>query len=358
MKKYLLIYHKEDNDGVFSAALFYNYLIYHLKTNKNNIELFGASYDDLTNFIKKHNIDELPELYTNIIMTDISFNTDFMKKLYNKFKSDFIWCDHHAPIIKDSFKYNFCDIPGVRETNRSAILCVYKYLFDPFDEQYKNKDIPELLRILSAWDSWTYEQENYKFEYVKNINKAVSFIYKLNFNEIKQYLEDSTLLFDNIINSDKTSDALKQYISDKTNIDLKNLEDIGNILGAYDDINNENLIKNFGDYNWKITTGNTLFGGEKLYRTACAIFYQGPTNSTMFKSLIHNNSDDIMNGIVFKHLPDSNWGVSIYNIRDHDDSFHCGDFLKTKYNGGGHKGAAGCTITEDKFIEILKKKEL
>ena len=32
-KKYLIIYHKEDNDGVFSGAIFYNYLITELKIN-------------------------------------------------------------------------------------------------------------------------------------------------------------------------------------------------------------------------------------------------------------------------------------------------------------------------------------
>ena len=35
MNKYLLIYHKEDNDGVVSAALFYNYLEDKLKIHKN-----------------------------------------------------------------------------------------------------------------------------------------------------------------------------------------------------------------------------------------------------------------------------------------------------------------------------------
>jgi nanoRNase/pAp phosphatase (c-di-AMP/oligoRNAs hydrolase) len=32
--------------------------------------------------------------------------------------------------------------------------------------------------------------------------------------------------------------------------------------------------------------------------------------------------------------------------------------MKQHYGGGGHVGAAGGTITEDKFIEILKKKKL
>ena len=34
------------------------------------------------------------------------------------------------------------------------------------------------------------------------------------------------------------------------------------------------------------------------------------------------------------------------------------NFMKEHYKGGGHPGAAGCTITQEQFIKILKKKEL
>ena len=34
MYKYLLIYHEEDNDGLFSGAIFYDYLLNNLKVDK------------------------------------------------------------------------------------------------------------------------------------------------------------------------------------------------------------------------------------------------------------------------------------------------------------------------------------
>ena len=49
--------------------------------------------------------------------------------------------------------------------------------------------------------------------------------------------------------------------------------------------------------------------------------------------------------------------MSMYNINE-DECTHCGEFLKKKYNGGGHKGAAGCTFTEAQFIKILKSKTI
>ena len=74
----------------------------------------------------------------------------------------------------------------------------------------------------------------------------------------------------------------------------------------------------------------------------------------MFKCL---KGTDIRHGLVFKHHPNGNWVLSMYNIND-DEEFHCGEFLKEKYNGGGHKGAAGCTLTQEQFIEILKNKRI
>ena len=63
----------------------------------------------------------------------------------------------------------------------------------------------------------------------------------------------------------------------------------------------------------------------------------------------------INHGLVFKHSPNGNWVMSMYNINE-DERTHCGEFLKKKYNGGGHKGAAGCTFTEAQFIKILNNK--
>ena len=124
------------------------------------------------------------------------------------------------------------------------------------------------------------------------------------------------------------------------------------------------MVENYGDRNWKIIIDekeytDTLGHWGPTYRTACALFIQGPSNSKMFKSLIKGNKDDIMNGIVFKHNIDSTWTISLYNIRDNEPEakhggFHCGDFLRKKYNGGGHMGAAGCTVDEKTFIKILK----
>ena len=47
MSKHLIWYHNEDNDGVFSGAIIYNYLIHECKVSKDDIVLEGTKYADL-----------------------------------------------------------------------------------------------------------------------------------------------------------------------------------------------------------------------------------------------------------------------------------------------------------------------
>lgn len=346
-KEYLIIYHKEDNDGLFSAAIFYDYITRVLKLNLTDLCFIGADYNDMSKFASENDVEELHESFKHIILTDISFDGKYMKKLFKEFGNDFVWCDHHAPIIKTSRELKFDDAIGIRDTNRSAILCAYKYLYDQFDEEYNNKRVPELLRILSAWDSWSYEREGYDFEYVRRINKAVTYKYNLQLGKIKELISNLIQVYQ----TGEPSGVFSGLQRDKVLIDT--LLDTGNIIADVEDQNMENIIKNDGDCSWQLVFHDED-KGRPLYHKACAIFMQGATSSTMFKCL---KNTDIDHGIVFKHKNDGNWTVSLYNVRE-DEWVHCGEYLKEKYKGGGHKGAAGCTLSQNQFIKILKEKIL
>lgn len=353
MIKYLLIYHCEDNDGLFSAAIFYDYLISKLCIKESEIKLLGSTYNSLEAFANQNPIKNLKEQYDSIIMTDISFNANYMKQLYEEYNNKFIWLDHHSPIIKASYENNFYECNGVRDTNKSAILCVYEYLYDAFNEVYStinkkpHSKFPELFRILSGYDSWSYEREGYEFDYVRNVNKGATIKYNLEFNKILEVVHNIIEVYQN----GNPSGTLSAIFKDNTLIN--ELHDFGKSLNDYDDICNENIIKTAGDKTWNIIL-HDKDKGRPLYKHACAIFHQGPTNSTMFKSI---RNTDISQGLVFKHCTNGNWVLSMYNIND-NDWFHCGEFLKERYNGGGHKGAAGCTLSEEQFINILKTKTL
>jgi len=356
MKRYLIIYHKEDNDGVFSGALFYDYIANKLNVSTSEIDTLPADYASLTEYAKRHTVEELHETYDTIVMTDISFNdVKYMKKLYDEFKENFIWCDHHAPIIKESFKNKFNDAMGVRNTEKSAILCTYEYLYDVFNVIYSTIDkkpvenFPELLRILSGWDSWSYEREGYDFEYVRNVNKGVTATYNLDFNNILELVKLIRISYND------TDDIHAQHGRIDLDMMIGNFYDFGKKLNEYDDKTMESIIKTSGDCSWRIFVYDED-KGRSLYRETCTIFHQGASNSQMFK-ILKRTHPEVKNGMIFKHNPSGQWTISLYNVND-DDWFHCGEYLKKRFNGGGHKGAAGATISEKEFIKILKDKAI
>ena len=321
MDNILVIYHNEDNDGVFSGAMFVNYI------NKTfpqaTVNVFGANYHILSEVVDRLEYKEWEDTFDTIIMTDISFNEiNIMEELYIFYGDNFIWCDHHKPIIDESRKHNFVNASGVRDTSRSAILCAYKYLYDTFDEQYNAKKINELLRILSAYDSYTWDAAGFKFDYVNAINTAVTSKYNLDF----EYVTEN---FDDIFNS----------VSDDSLLDLYTF---GCKLLKRDEQRFKKMVHEFGDYSWIVNNNR-----------ACALFIQESTRSQIFDACPKN----IKNGVVFKHTPNSQWIISLYNIHKHDD-MHCGEYMKEHYGGGGHRGAAGATISEEQFINILKTKTL
>ena len=316
-EQYLIIYHKEDNDGLFSMAIIYNYLIIEKNINKDNIKLFGADYNDLD---KLSLDDDIIKSSTHIYISDVSFDTvEKMMQLKEMFGDNLVWIDHHKPMIDNSISKGFDDIKGIRDTKHSALYNAFKYL-------YPTHNIPELFKLLSAWDSWSYDAEGIDFDLCKYINIGVNNIYNLNPDYIINYVYLLIYIYNDYINPP----------------DIDELYEIGKFEAKILDRTYENNVKAYGDFSWTVNG-----------RTACAMFIQGPSNSQMFKVC----KDKVQNGIVFKRLPDSNWALSLYNT-DNQHDFHCGEYLKKHFNGGGHEGAAGCQISEELFINILKQKKI
>lgn len=316
-EQYLIIYHKEDNDGLFSMAIIYNYLIIEKNINKDNIKLFGADYNDLD---KLSLDDDIIKNSTHIYISDVSFDTvEKMIQLKEMFGENLVWIDHHKPMIDNSISKGFDDINGLRDTKHSALYNAFKYLYPKYN-------MPELFKILSAWDSWSYDAEGIDFDLCKYVNIGVNNIYNLNPDFIINYVYLLIYIYNDYINPP----------------DIDELYEIGKFEAKILDRTYENNVKAYGDFSWTVND-----------RTACAMFIQGPSNSQMFKVC----KDKVQNGIVFKRLPDSNWALSLYNT-DNQHDFHCGEYLKKHFNGGGHEGAAGCQISEELFINILKQKKI
>lgn len=273
-------------------------------------------------------------------MVDISFNEiPAMKTLKQIFGKNFTWIDHHSPIIKESIRNRFCDINGLRDTNHSALMNAWRYWYDPLDVYFNDGNCPEIFKILSGWDSWSFKYWGYTNEFAQCINEGVNDFCKLDVNEAVNFVNDIIHFWKTSLNSQLNYWEIGM---------IAELEKTGNDIIEYNDNLNESIIKEFGDLSWVV---------QDTYKTTakcCALFSQLKSSSKMFKSL---KNTDISHGIIFKRRPTGVWTVSLYNIHD-DCEFHCGNYLQAKYNGGGHKGAAGCTLTEEQFIELLKTKTL
>ena len=354
-KKYLIIYHKEDADGLVSAAIIYNYILNKLhKGDKDTatIETLGTTYIELSNMINQYGVsnkgmivDILYKKYDYIFMTDISFNeSEVMKLLYNKFKDSFIWIDHHFPIIYTSTKEGFDTIPGKRDTRTSAIGLSYIYcygddMFKQLEEQIN--EIPVLFKQLAGYDSFNWDFHGCTFEECYNVNKGFEYLTKLDLDIIIEKVK----YIISLNNKDDRTFNNKLYM-------LKNVYyDKGKEIAEYEDEYWNNIIKTSGDDTFTI---DGKYGPE---RKTLVLVMQGKTCSTYFKSLIDT---DIRNVAVFKRVPnpqnDKTWNVSVYNIRREDDKeFHVGMYLKKRYKfAGGHSGAAGMSISNAQFNKIFK----
>lgn len=323
--KYLIIYHFEDNDGVCSAALIKYYLVNELHAQEENIELYPANYAKLSTEAT-FNLERF-EGYDNIIMTDISFNNfSDMKKMYEMYGKNFCWIDHHAPIINASMveKYDH-KINGVRLTTKSAILNAYQYCYDTFNEKYNDRTLPQILLYLSAWDSWTSAQEGIDFDSTRYVNTGFTSESKLS---VDYYYESMhNILTGEIYNAAKIVEMEKRGKAICEEADRKNAE----------------LVSTAG------IGGFTVDGN----RSCIVLFTSGATSSLVFKSV----RGKYQQAVCFKSSSTGNIIMSMYNVEDNHE-FHCGNYLHEKYNGGGHEGAAGATLSMDIFMKILKTKQI
>lgn len=343
IKNALVIYHREDNDGVCSAAIVSQFL----KVYGNpevNVKFFGCHYGELSTLwkeyqdavatgdeetIAKTKMAKWVSKFDQIYMVDISFNeANAMEYLWDSMPvGDFIWCDHHHPIIEFSLshtnEYQFGNTPGVRKTTQSALANTWEYM-----AATANVDIQpsHALVMLSDYDSWSW---THKDEYAGD-NKDRLFALNTGFTRRSNL---KVKWFENYIFNVLQNNVSGMRVSEEDCLQY------GSVILEYDRERNTRDINSHGDTSWTI-------GGEK----ACAIFTIDRLNSQSFTRVFAGT--DIEHGLVFKREHDGRWTLSAYNVSEGSE-FDCGAYLKANYGGGGHKGAAGCTLTQDQVIGML-----
>lgn len=344
-KEYLIIYHKEDNDGVFSAAIIKRYLMETKHVDEAYIELFGVNYADLSNLLTDPDEPEHPnnwsENYEHVFMVDISFNeVNIMQNIAKEKYIDlnrFTWIDHHAPIIKLSMsKKGFANLNGERNTHKSALLLTWQYFYDPLGEHEIAGNLPHYLVTLSDYDSWNWVNKYDTADYVTMVNTATTVYTELNVDKV---LANLYSLYDkdgNVFVAANDEVEANMYLQ-------------GEIMLEYNKMMWNSLVEQNGDFEWNVVTDNEV-------RPTICLVCQGPTTSQMFAKY---KNTKYKNGLVLKwNAKNNNWCGSLYNINN-DDHFHCGEALRLVFKkAGGHEGAAGFTSTKSKINKLFKTKQL
>lgn len=402
-KRTLVVYHNEDADGLVSAAITWCYLKgldeTHLFTNikakddlsdfmygfgKVNetdniletgtvVDFLGTNYAQLSDIVLKAGgcnkfVAKWKRKYDNIIMVDVSFNElDVMLSLYNKYKGQFLWLDHHKAVIDASFEYGFNKVAGIRDTCTSALMLTYHWFFGTYKMNSLPQSIKEsnfLLRQLAGYDSW--QPENHS---VSSLDCALCFTRgfeqytRLNLKSVVGVI--APILFCDVYdNIRKDADRcikwnkgwyrmlteMSFYYGSIVGRDTDEVENIGIAAVDAQKMMWKRAADLFGD-----STFNIINTKNEKERTL-VLFMQSTCTSLMFDFLKGTQTKHVC---VFKRMPtmckDKQWTISLYNIND-DDEMRVGCYLKERYGGGGHKGAGGATISQETFDRIMEEK--
>ncbi len=281
----ICIYHSIDLDGWASAAI--------VLKKYPEVKLFGYDYGQ--------KVPNIPE-DTEIILTDISFPMEEMKKLKSKFKK-VIWIDHHISAIK-KFQKTFTKeessefITEFPKTNELISACelTWRYLYPDIEK-------PDSIELLGSYDSFRHKEANQKFT------------------------EDETMNYQYGARSKASSPESCYDVIFKD--DIHDIMADGKIIFNYLKIEARNAYEKL--------SFPMMIGGKK--------FIAVNADRLNFKTFGIDYHADGYDGQACFRFQDKIWKFSIYNENGKID---CSEIAK-KYGGGGHNGAAGFQLKKLPF---------
>lgn len=306
-KKAIIVYHRVDFDGIFSAVISNKAL----SLAGYKVSAFGYNYSD-----------EIPDLkmltdHDLVCLVDISFPAEKMIELKDSGK--LIWIDHHLTAISDSQTFGYSDVPGIRKIGIAACELTWAHFF-PDHFQSDSLVIPKIIQYLSAYDTW--DKTRFDWEEVLNVQYSLKSRYGISYNSILKNI-DSLICDENILES---------LISE------------GAGISSYLNKSWRSACKSFS---FKILV-------DKKYNGICML-------STEFSSNVFNSIISEYDMVCVCNRRDYNtYSISIYGEEEKFDSigFSAGDYLKKNYRGGGHKCAAGGILDLNQFIKLVFECEL
>lgn len=224
-----------------------------------------------------------------VVIVDFSLQKDGEFQRLLEITDNVIWIDHHKTAIE---KHKFLRVRGIRQVGVAGCELTWQFF-------YPQHDIPMVVKLLGDYDIWA-------FKYGDDTNKLQTGI--------------------RLYNTNPESEMWLRWL-DSEYFPEEEIEK-GAIALEYRNNYYTNLIKSWAFF--------TEFEGFKAI--ACNA---GSVSSSLFDSVTEDY--DIMISFVFDG---KQWTVSLYSKKDIDVSE-----IAKKYNGGGHKGAAGFQCKQLPFIK-------
>ncbi len=313
-EKTLIIAH-DDLDGLFSAIGFMACETDYFDNILKNKDLLN-NYDLIILGITNNFFERLSLFgydinnYQRIVMVDYSIDLKDMKEIYNKFKDNFIWIDHHKATYEAVEKE--INVKGIRENNSSAATLVYKYF---------NKQPPLVSKYVEDMDIWKFQLDN-----TENVLLGIDSILR---ETVKKSYFDYNLINISVAFSFLEDD----YFLEKKELLIEKGKIINN---TQKDLAKTSLL----------SAGKFMFEGYKT------LVINSSLKASIFSLIIFNSKryNDIQQILVWsKSYKPNEYKFSIRS-KEHD----C-NVIAQKYGGNGHKKASGFRI-EDKKIEDFDKK--
>ena len=322
------IFHHNDADGRFSAAIMYNYIKQYKKQFRKT-----AFYE--IDYIKEIDLSDIP--YQDlIIFTDYSFsnehNLEQLKKARER-KVEIIWIDHHKSSENIVFRdfhggfgiTEFKDLTIVYDDVRSATALAWEYCRKKAGYNDDRYNMPEFVNLVNKYDLW-------KFDHGDNVElfnygiRQTSYSPKSLFREMMSITNiDNFNIFE--LSTKEIDKITFSYIQDK----LK----IGSYIIEYDTTRYAHE-REFGMFKFYIED-------DRYHATYNCLGMNIHSNSYAFSNLYDNDDVDIVCPFVMNK--DGIWKYSLFC--NENSKINVGEIASILgsaiggLSGGGHSKAAG-----------------
>lgn len=304
MKKILIVYHRIDFDGLCSMAIVRDWA-----------ERQGMSVD-CQGFTHGDNMPTIGTEYDLVFVVDVCLSAELMQALAKRGK--LVWIDHHNTSISESVEKDFDSAMGIREEGVGACELCWRFC-------HRYEPTPLLVQLLSTYDVWNkflfnWEKETLPFQF------GMRNRYDLNTEKFYSFFSDML--------EDGSEAAVREIMHEGACI-LNYLRTTGH--------------RSCDGYAFEVS-----IDGGRVMGLCMLTAHFGALE--MEESMIERGCQVAV--CVNRHAASGTYKVSVYAGGSDLGEFNIGAYLKEHYNGGGHRGAAGGSLTEEQFLRLLNEHTL